>query len=100
MGWSLEIVSAMSVEEEPLESLEREWEADVESPASTDGTAVDRRMKNEVVLSFIFLNFLVKLNMFIFGLDVLVVNDFVDFNFMSSNHRKKECWHRLTRTFL
>lgn len=51
MDWSLEIVSAMSVEEE---SWEREWEAVVESPASTDGTAVDRRMKNDVVVSFIF----------------------------------------------
>ena len=28
--------------------------------------------------------------MFIFGLVVLVVNDFVDFNFMSSNYLKKE----------
>lgn len=54
MGWSLEIVSAVSVEEESLESWEMEWEADVESPASTDGAAVDRRMKNEVVVSFIF----------------------------------------------
>ena len=30
--------------------------------------------------------------MFIFGLVVLVVNNFVDFNFMSSNYLKKECW--------
>ena len=51
MDWSLEIVSAMSVEEE---SWEREWEAVVESPASTDGAAVDRRMNNDVVVSFIF----------------------------------------------
>jgi len=73
----------MSAEEESWE-----WEAAVESPASTtDGTAVDRRMKHEVVVSFI-LNFLIKMIMFIFGLVVLVVNDFVDFNFMSSNHRK------------
>ena len=35
--------------------------------------------------------------MFIFGLVVLVVNDFVDFNFMSSNYLKKECWIGLAR---
>ena len=39
--------------------------------------------------------------MFIFGLVVLVVNDFVDFNFMSSNYRKRRrsMVHLLARSF-
>ena len=45
-------------------SWEEEWEAAVESPASTDGTAVDRRMKNEVEVSFI-LNFLIKIYVYL-----------------------------------
>ncbi len=62
----------MSEEEE---SWELEWEAVVESPASTtDGAAVDRRMKNEVVVSFI-LNLFKMVMLFSFGLVVaLVVN--------------------------